>query len=175
MNGFWASVAAWAFFSHKARQEKKRDDAIYDRAIRDAQQEHAPQQAEYEKWVTGLPTIQGASTFDVRINTFLAEEGVIDLYAEYLERQFHLGQEFVAVLIFEKDNPNHSWSIRVEVSQARFGYLHHPLNQQICQELEKNGGNATCSARIIKDKLTGQYGVYLDLDFPVTISAPDKH
>ena len=174
MNGFWASVAAWAFFSHKARQEEKRDDAIYDRAIRDAQQEHAPQQAEYEQWVTGLPTIQGASTFDVRINTFLAEEGVIDLYAEYLERQFHLGQEFVAVLIFEKDNPNHSWSIRVEVSQARFGYLHHPLNQQICQELEKNGGNATCSARIKKEKLTGQYGVYLDLDFPVTISAPDK-
>jgi hypothetical protein len=174
MNPFWASLGAWIYFSHRARKEKKKDDAIYDRAIRDAQQELAPQQAEYEQWVKGLPTLQGASTFDVRINTFLAEEGVIDLYAEYLERQFHLGQEFVAVLMYEKDNPNHTWSIRVEVSQARFGYVHHQLNQQICQELEKNGGSATCSARIKKEKLTGQYGVYLDLDFPITINALDQ-
>ena len=169
MNGFWASVAVWAFFSHKARQEKKRDDAIYDRAIRDAQQEHAPQQAVYDNWVKSLPTIYGPATFNVRVNTNLAEEGVIDLYAEYLERQFHLGQEFVAVLEFEKDNPRHEWAIRVEVSGATFGYLHDPSNEEICQELQEHGGKATCLARIKKDDLTKQYGVYLDIDLPVII------
>jgi|GEM_PF-684198 hypothetical protein len=43
MNPFWASLGAWIYFSHRARKEKKKDDAIYDRAIRDAQQELAPQ------------------------------------------------------------------------------------------------------------------------------------
>ena len=61
MNPFWASLGAWIYFSHRARKEKKKDDAIYDRAIRDAQQELAPQQAEYEQWVKDLPTISGSA------------------------------------------------------------------------------------------------------------------
>ena len=40
MNLFWPSLGVWAYFSHKARQEKKKEDAIYDRAIRDAVEEH---------------------------------------------------------------------------------------------------------------------------------------
>ena len=169
MNPFWASLGAWIYFSHRARKEKKKADAIYDRAIRDAQQELAPQQAEYEQWVKDLPTISGSATFEMRVNTHLADEGVIDLYAEYLERQLHLGQEFVAVLTFEKDNPNHEWSIRVEVSQATFGYLHHHSNQEICEQLAQHGGKATCLARIKQDKQTKQYGVYLDIALPVKI------
>ena len=169
MNPFWLSLGAWAFFSHKARKEKKKDDAIYDRAIRDAEEELAPQQAVYDNWVKSLPTIYGPATFNVRVNTHLAEEGVIDMYAEYLERQFHLGQEFVAVLEFEKDNPRHKWAISVEVSQATFGYLHDPSNEEICQELDEFGGKATCLARIIRDDFTRQYGVFLDIDLPVII------
>jgi len=43
MNPFWASLGAWIYFSHRARKEKKKDDAISDRAIREARQELAPQ------------------------------------------------------------------------------------------------------------------------------------
>ena len=100
MNLFWPSLGVWAYFSLKARQEKKKEDAIYDRAIRDAAEEHSSEQTEYNQWVKTLPTIYGPSTFDARVNTHFAEEGVVDLYAEYLERQFHLGQAFLAVLEF---------------------------------------------------------------------------
>ena len=173
MNPFWTSVGVWAFFSYKARKEKKKNDAIYEQALRDAQEEFAPQQAEYEQWVQDLPALSGPRTFDIRINTHLAEEGVIDMYAEYLERQFDLNQDFVAVIHFDKDNPNHNWSIKVVVSQAIFGYLHHPFNQDICKELEKLGGTATCSAKMRKNDLTGQYSVYLDLDLPITVDKPE--
>ena len=43
----------------------------------------------------------------------------------------------MAVLEFEKDNAQRKWSIRVEVSQATFGYLHHASNEEICEELEE--------------------------------------
>ena len=127
---------------------------------------------EYDHWVKSLPTIYGPSTFDVRVNTHFAEEGVIDLYAEYLERQFNLSQAFVAVLEFEKDNAQRKWSIRVEVSQATFGYLHHPSNEEICEELQEFSGSATCLARIKQDDLTKQYEVFLDLDLPLIIGFP---
>ena len=38
MNPFWTSVGVWAFFSYKARKEKKKNDAIYEQALRDAQE-----------------------------------------------------------------------------------------------------------------------------------------
>ena len=69
MNLFWPSLGVWAYFSHKARKEKKKEDAIYDRAIRDAVEEHTSEQTEYDQWVKSLPTIYGPSTFDVRVNT----------------------------------------------------------------------------------------------------------
>ena len=172
MNLFWPSLGVWAYFSLKARQEKKKEDAIYDRAIRDATEEHSSEQAKYDQWVKSLPTIYGPSTFEVRVNTHFAEEGVVDLYAEYLERQFHLGQAFVAVLEFEKDNAQRKWSIRVAVSQATFGYLHHASNEEICGELEEFDGQATCLARIKQDDLTKQYEVFLDLDLPLIIGFP---
>jgi len=108
----------------------------------------------------------------VRVNTHFAEEGVIDLYAEYLERQFNLGQAFLTVLEFERDSVKRKWSIRVEVSQATFGYLHHPSNEEICEELEEFEGKATCLARIKQDDLTKQYEVFLDLDLPLIIGFP---
>ena len=172
MNLFWPSLGVWAYFSHKARKEKKKEDAIYDRAIRDAAEEHSSEQTEYDQWVKTLPTIYGPSSFDVRVNTHFAEEGVIDLYAEYLERQFNLGQAFLTVLEFEKDSVKRKWSIRVEVSQATFGYLHHASNEEICEELEKFEGKATCLARIKQDDLSKQYEVFLDLDLPLIIGFP---
>ena len=172
MNLFWPSLGVWAYFSHKARQEKKKENAIYDRAIRDAAEEHSSEQAEYNQWVKSLPTIYGPSTFDLRVNTHSAEEGVIDLYAEYLERQFDLGQAFVTVLEFEKDNAQHKWALRIEVSQATFGYLHHASGEEICDELEEFEGKATCLARIKQDVLTKQYEVFLDLDLPLIIGFP---
>jgi hypothetical protein len=175
MNPFWAFVAAWVFFSHKARQERKKDNAIYDRAIRDAAEEHSAEQQEYEQFVNGLPKIKGPETFNARVNTHFAEDGVIERYAEYLDRQFYLGHEFVAVLEFEKDNPRHEWAIRVEVSQATFGYLHHPYNQEICKALDKFGGEATCLARIARSNHTMQYEVFLDLDVSLIIGfAPQE-
>jgi hypothetical protein len=164
MNLFWPSLGAWAYFSHKARKEKKKEDAIYDRAIRDAVEEHSSEQADYDRWVKSLPTIYGPSEFNVRVNTHFADEGVIDMYAEYLERLFDLDQTFVAVLEFEKDKAQRKWAIKVEVSQATFGYLHHPSNEEICQELEEFDGKATCLARIKQDGLTKQYEDFLDLD-----------
>ena len=172
MNLFWPSLGVWAYFSHKARKEKKREDAIYDRAIRDAVEESSSEQTEYDQLVKSLPTIYGPSTFDLRVNTHFAEDGVINLYAEYLERQFHLGQAFVAVLEFEKDSSQRKWAIKVEVSQATFGYLHHPSNEEICEELEDIEGKATCLARIKQDELTKQYEVFLDLDLPLIIGFP---
>jgi hypothetical protein len=174
MNLFWPSLGVWAYFSHKARKEKKKEDAIYDRAIRDAAEEHSSQQAEYNQWVNSLPTIYGPSTFDMRVNTHLAEEGVIKLYAEYLERQFHLGQAFLAVLEIERDNAQRNWSIRVEVSQATFGYLHDSSNREICEEIDEFGAQVTCLARIRQDDLTKQYGVFLDLDQPLIIDSPKE-
>jgi hypothetical protein len=47
--------------------------------------------------------------------------------------------------------------------------LHHPSNEEICQELEEFDGKATCLARIKQDGLTKQYEVFLDLDVPVII------
>jgi hypothetical protein len=91
------------------------------------------------------------------------------MYAEYLERQFDLDQTFVAVLEFEKDKAQSKWAIKVEVSQATFGYLHHPSNEEICQELEEFDGKATCLAMICQDDLTKQYEVFLDLDAPLII------
>jgi hypothetical protein len=174
MNLFWPSLGAWAYFSLKASKEEKKKDAIYDRAIRDAAEEHALEQTEYDQWVKSLPTILGPSAFDVRVNTHFAEEGVIDLYAEHLERKFHLGREFVTVLQFDKDNPRRKWAIKVEVSEATFGYLHGPSNKEICQEIEEFGGKVTCLARIKQDVLTKQYEVFLDLDQPLIIDPPKE-
>ena len=169
MNLFWLSLGAWAHFSHKARKDNKKDDAIYDHAIRDAVEEHSSDHAEYDQWVKSLPTIYGPSVFNVRVNTHFADDGVIDMYAEYLERQFDLDQTFVAVLEFEKDRPQRKWAIKVEVSQATFGYLYHPSNEEICQELEEFDGKATCLATIKQDDLTKQYEVFLDLDLPLIV------
>jgi hypothetical protein len=110
MNPFWPSLGAWAYFAHKARKEKPKEDAIYDRAIRDAVEEHSSEQADYDKWVKSLPTIYGPSGFNLRANTHFADEGVIDMYAEYLERQFELDQAFVSVLELEKDNVQRRWT-----------------------------------------------------------------
>ena len=100
----------------------------------------------------------------MRVNTHFADEDVIDMYAEYLERQFELDQPFVAVLEFEKDKAQRKWPIKVVVSQATFGYLHHSSNEEICQQLEEFDGKATCLARIKQDGLTKQYEDFLDLD-----------
>ena len=78
----------------------------------------------------------------------------------------------MAVLEFEKDNAQRKWPIRVEVSQATFGYLHHASNEEICGELEEFDGQATCLARIKQDDLTKQYEVFLDLDLPLIIGFP---
>jgi hypothetical protein len=167
MNLFYPSLGAWAYFSHKARKEKKKEDAIYDRAIRDAVEEHSSEQADYDQWVKSLPTLYGPSDFNVRVNTHFVDEGVIDMYAEYPERQFDMDQTFVAVLEFEKDKGQRKCAIKVEVSQATFGYLHHPSNEEICQELERFNGKATCLGRIKQDDLTKQNEVFLDLDLPL--------
>jgi hypothetical protein len=167
MNLFWPSLGAWAYFAHKARKEKPKEDAIYDRAIRDAVEEHSSEQDDYDKWVKSLPTIYGPSGFNLRANTHFADEGVIDMYAEYPERQFDMDQTFVAVLEFEKDKGQRKCAIKVEVSQATFGYLHHPSNEEICQELERFNGKATCLGRIKQDDLTKQNEVFLDLDLPL--------
>ena len=110
----------------------------------------------------------------MRVNTHFADEDVIDMYAEYLERQFDLDQTFVAVLEFEKDKAQRKWAIKVEVSQATFGYLHHPSNEEICQELERFNGKATCLGRIKQDDLTKQYEVFLDLDQPLIADPPKE-
>ena len=167
MNLFWPSLAAWAYFSHKARQTRRTDDEIYERAIRDAEEEFSPEQEAYDKWVKGLPTIYGPSTFSLRVNSTSSDEGVVAIYAEYLERRFHLGQAFIAVLKYEPENLRHEFALRVEVSQALFGYLYDVSNQVICEELLSRGGQATCLARICKNVRTGQYSVYLDLDLPL--------
>jgi hypothetical protein len=172
MNLFCPSLGAWAYFSHKARKEKKKEDAIYDRAIRDAVEEHSSEQADYDQWVKSLPTLYGPSDFNVRVNTHFVDEGVIDMYAEYAERQFDMDQTFVAVLEFEKDKGQRKCAIRVEVSQATFGYLHHASNEEICEEMEEFEGKATCLARIKQDDLTKQYEVFLDLDLPLIIGFP---
>ena len=169
MNFFWPSLAAWAYFSHKARQTRRTDDEIYERAIRDAEEEFSPEQEAYDKWVKGLPTIYGPSTFSLRVNSTSSDEGVVAIYAEYLERRFHLGQAFIAVLEYERGNPRHAFALKVEVSQAVFGYLHDASTQEICEELAHLGGQATCLARIRKDVRTGQYSVYLDLDLPLML------
>ena len=78
----------------------------------------------------------------------------------------------MTVLEFEKDNAQRKWSIRVEVSQATFGYLHHASNEEICEELEEFEGKATCLARIKQDDLSKQYEVFLDLDLPLIIGFP---
>jgi hypothetical protein len=109
--------------------------------------EGSPVQLRYQ-WEKSLPTIYGPSDFNARVNTHFADEGVIDMYAEYLERRFDLDQTFVAVLEFEKDKAQRKWAIKIEVSQATFGYLHHPSNEEICQQLERFNGKATCLGRI---------------------------
>ena len=167
-----ALLATAAYFAVRARQERRRDNLIYEQAILDAREEYAPNQDEYDKWVTSLPQVYGPGTFNVRINSMEAEPGVIEAYAEYLERLHTLKQEFFVVLERETNNPRHKHAIRVEVSQATCGYLHDAANEEICSELEQVGGQAACLARMKKNEFTGQYFVYLDLDLPLVIDPP---
>lgn len=169
-----ALLATAAYFAIRARQERSRDNRIYEQAVLDASEEYAPNQNEYDEWVTSLPQIYGPGTFNVRVNSMMAEPGVIEAYAEYLERLYSLKQEFFVVLERETANSRHKFAIRVEVSQATCGYLHDPANEEIHSELEAVGGQAACLARMKKDELTGQYFVFLDLDLPLVIDPPKE-
>jgi hypothetical protein len=55
MNLFWPSLGAWAYISHKVLKEKKKEDAIFGRVIRDAVEEHLTEQADYDQWLKSLP------------------------------------------------------------------------------------------------------------------------
>jgi len=56
INLFWPSLGARAYFSHKARKEKKKRDAIYGRAIRDAAEEHSSELVSH--WTAELHSYQ---------------------------------------------------------------------------------------------------------------------
>jgi len=162
-------LATAAYFALRAKQERRRDDRIYEQAVLDAREEYAPNQQEYDEWVTSLPQIYGPNDFNVRVNSMMAEPNVIETYAEYLERLYTIKQAFFVVLERDEDNPRHKFAIRVELSQATCGYLHDPANEEISAELDAVGGRAACLARIKKDEQTRQYSVFLDLDLPLIV------
>ncbi|MCF8529204.1 MAG: hypothetical protein K9G13_03730 [Aquiluna sp.] len=171
MEIFLGLVAIWAIFSVKAKKQKHKEDEIYHRAITDAQQELAHEQAAYNQMTQSLPTIYGPGTFTIRVNTNSADPGVINNYTEYLEREFTKDTEFMAILEHQPNRSN-KHAIRVEVSTATMGYLYLENNQEICEELDKVGGRATCEAKLVKEKITGMYDLFIDLDFPLLIGEP---
>jgi hypothetical protein len=166
---FLGLVAIWAYFSLLARKEKRRDDIIYHQAFIDAQQEVAAEQSEYDQMLLALPAILGPETFSVRVNTNSAEIDAIANYVEYLERIHSVDSQFEVILEHERSHPSQSSALRVEAGKATLGYLYLDDNKAVCDELDAIGGKASCEARLKKERFTGIYELYLDLDYPLLI------
>lgn len=169
MEIFLGLVAIWAYFSLRARKEKRKSDTIYHRAIVDAKQELAAEQSEYDQMLLELPAILGPDTFSVRVNTNSADPDAIANYAEYLERLYSLDSQFEVILEHQKDHPSQTNALRVEAGKATLGYLYVADNKEVCKDLDLVGGKASCEARLKKDSFTGMYELYLDIDFPILI------
>ena len=169
MEIFLGLVGIWAYFSYRAKKERRKDDIIYNRLLEDALQEQESQQKEYDQLIESLPIIYGPSTYSVRVNTNSADKDVIPAYKEFLMRAHTLDTEFNSILEHQTNHPTQSHALRVEVGQATFGYLYLDNNKEICDELDLYGGRASCEGKLKVDQATGLTEVYLDIDFPLVL------
>ena len=163
-----AAVGYLAFSAYKGYKDKKHAlEGDYRAAFRDAQQEQASQQAEYEAYVASLPKVLGEGTFGLVADTATGDRFALESFTQYLDLMHDNEQVLTAVLIAET-SVEHPF-VTVELSQAHVGIVAPKDSQALLIAMGEIQGKVSCSAKLRRLNYGDTYQLLLDVKLPVEL------
>ena len=161
-----AAIGDVAFSAYRGYKERKHAaEGEYRAAFRDAQQEHASEQAEYEGYVASLPKVLGNGTFGLVADTTTGDRFALESFTQFLDLMHDSEQVLTAVLIAETsvEYP----FVTVELSQAHVGIIAPRDSQALLGAMGESMGKVSCSAKLRRLNYGDTYQLLLDVKLPV--------
>lgn len=150
----------WFFLSRRRKNRLNKADRTVAREI-------AKQQARYDKYLNGLPTLLGDETYSQEIRGEHAYKKDLDNFGGWL-RDRHPGKNEIWVIVeTEPHNIHDSNAVRIETGLATIGYIPKEQALEFGKELEQFGGSARCSARFYWDEFGNKSSLTLDVVRPL--------
>jgi hypothetical protein len=163
-----AAVGYLAYSAYKGYKDKKHAlEGEYRAAFRDAQQEHASDQAAYEDYVASLPKILGDGSFGLVADTATGDRFALESFTKYLDLMHEGEQVLTAVLIVETatDHP----FVTVELSQAHVGIVAPKDSKPLLLAMGETLGKVSCSAKLRRLNYGDTYQLLLDVKLPIEL------
>jgi hypothetical protein len=157
-----------AFAAYRNYKDKRTElEGDYRTALRDSQQQHAGEQADYEKYMRSLPNLVGDGSYTLVADTSTGDRFALESFTQYLDIM-QKGEPGVAALlkidVFE--NPD---AVEVELSGAHVAILSVADQQDLAEAIRLAGGAVTCDARLTRLKYGDTYQLLLDVKLPIEI------
>ena len=151
-----------AFAAYRNYKDKRTElEGDYRTALRDSQQQHAGEQADYEKYMRSLPNLVGDGSYTLVADTSTGDRFALESFTQYLDI-IQKGEPGVAALL-TIDLLGTPETINIELSQAHVGTLLVAEQQLLAEAIRQAGGAVTCDARIARLKYGDTYQLLLDV------------
>lgn len=155
-----------AFAAYRNYKDKKTAlEGDYRTALRESQQQHSGQQAEYEAYVNELPKLIGDGSFTLVVDTSTGDKFALESFTQYLDIM-HPGEQVLTALL-STDRDDEPTAIAVELSQAHVGYIPASDLEQMLAPLQQVGGDVTCNAKLRRLNYGDTYQLLLDIKLPL--------
>lgn len=157
-----------AFAAYRNYKDKRTElEADYRTALRDSQQQHAGQQAEYEEYLKSLPNLVGDESFTLVADTSTGDKFALEAFTQYLDIMQKGDPGVVALLTVNLlGDPE---TIAIEVSQAHVGALAVAGQEVLAEAIKAQGGAVTCAAKLRRLNYGDTYQLLLDVKLPIEI------
>ena len=163
-----AAIGYLAVSAYRGYKDKKHLlESDYRTAFREAQQEHASEQAQYESYVASLPKVVGDGTFGLVADTTTGDRFALESFTQFLDLMHDNEQVLTAVLIAETsvEYP----FVAVELSQAHVGIIAPRNSQALLLAMGETLGKVSCSAKLRRLNYGDTYQLLLDVKLPVEL------
>ena len=157
-----------AFAAYRNYKDKRTElEGDYRTALRDSQQQHAGQQAEYEEYLKSLPNLVGDESFTLVADTATGDKFALEAFTQYLDIMQKGDPGVVALLTVNLlGDPE---TIAIEVSQAHVGALSVAGQEVMAEAIKAQGGAVTCAAKLRRLNYGDTYQLLLDVKLPIEI------
>ena len=152
-------LAFAAYRNYKDRRTELEGD--YRTALRDSQQQHAGDQADYEKYMRSLPNLVGDGSYTLVADTSTGDRFALESFTQYLDIM-QKGEPGVAALL-TIDLMGDPDFINIELSQAHVGTLLVAEQLLLAEAIRQAGGAVTCDAKLVRLKYSDSYQLLLDV------------
>jgi hypothetical protein len=151
----------WFFISRSQKKKLKKAGQKASRSI-------AQEQARYDKYMAGLPTLKGDGSYSQEVRGEFAYKEILDNFGGWLKDKYPGKDEIWVILETEPNNIHDPNAVRIETGQATVGYIPREEALAFGKELEQFNGRARCSARFYWDEFGSKSSLTLDVIRPLT-------